>query len=189
MNGLRGFVTVLLIAVVVGSGIAYHLNVVKEYDTTLTVVAKTASSASLENITLATENQALRTGTDDLLLITKRAFIICEALADAGVTTCDEVDVILAQAKALRADLVASGETVPPIVDTLVDLLERVRDRLVDVFIERNIEIPEETLEDPPMPIEDRVSSGASDGDLYAGRYHTRKRTSRFFKRATRRVG
>lgn len=186
MNRLRGFVTVLLIAGLVGSGIAYHLNVVKEYDTTLTVVATQAADATLENYTLATENLQLQSGTDDLLLITKRAFVIAEAFSEAGVTSYEEVDEILNQVIDFRADLVMAGKQVPPIVDNLVDLLKRVRDRLLDVFVEP-LEIPD-VPDDPPMPDEDRVASGSSDGDLYAGRYHTRKRTSRFFKRA-RRVG
>lgn len=187
MNRLRGFVTVLLIAGLVGSGIAYHLNVVKEYDTTLTVVAKTASSATLENLALATENQQLQSGTEDLLLITKRAFIVAETFAQAGVTSYAEVEEILKQAEALRAEYIAAGERVPPIVDDLVDLLKRVRDRLLDVFIEP---MPVPDVPDVPQPDEDRVAGGSFDGEnLYAGRYHTRSRTARFFKRSTRRVG
>lgn len=186
MNCLSGFVSVLLIASVVGIGIAYHLNTVKEYETYLALSVKTTSSATLENIILATENQQLQTGWDDLLLLAKRAFIIAETYSDAGVTSYEEVNEILNQVIDFRADLVMAGEQVPPIVDDLVDLLKRVRDRLLDIFIEELV-IPD-VPDDPPIPDEDRVTSGSSDSDLYAGRYHLRKRTSRFFRR-TRRVG
>ena len=158
MNRLRGFVTVLIVAGLVGSGIAYHLNVVKEYNTTLEVVAKTAT---LENLTLASENQQLQSGTEDLLLIMKRSFIVAEAFAQAGVTSYEEVEEILNKMAALRVEYVAAGEEVPPVIDDLIALLRRVRDRLLDIFIEP---MPVPDIPDTPLPDEDRVTNGSFDG-------------------------
>ena len=189
MNRVRGFFTVLLVAGLVGSGIAYHLNTVKEYEKYLTIATNTATAfsktATLENLTLATENAQLEAGAEELLVITKRAFIICDTLATSGVQSYRQVEVTLARVEELQAEAASTNgmEVEAEELQGVVDMLRATRNTLREGFIdELNID---DAPPPPPLPEDDRVTA-VPDDDLYAGRYHTRKRTSRFFSRAKR---